>query len=498
MRSQPALSVDFDPLATWYGKVRFPKQEQMLFDPHGPDGCPFWQGFLGGRGASKTFTAGRKTWLLSALNPTPEGDTRRVMIAMMGRSMTEVQQKMLPPFYEACADFRRATGVQWITGYDTDLQEIYFANGSGMYLLSYNDMGTLNRMGRGLNLAAVIVDELMWGSGVSSDAVVKTITPAIRDPRAKHKCFVWFSSPNGLRGIAKKHKNHFGDPNWFLVHATARDNPYMLDEDIARLSEGLSKSEIQQEIDGICLQPGAAVFHEFDEDRHIIPWRWSSRCRNVIGIDWGKGHAYICAIQVTEDGRWIVAAERKVTDTTRLRFRKVVEEFVEEVKDASNREIFMMACDRAVKSERNWLTNRFDDEVEAGVRYLTKKRQQRIDWGLNCISGMLDPVIGDSRLFLAASLSSSTDDAAMGLRGAFTEYVNVQYRAPDGELITIDEPSKKTNADHPMDALRYAICCSVDEEVLHGGHLLPVLDESSPTEHDDEDGGRDSEGRGRR
>jgi len=493
------MRVDFDPNEVWYGagKVPFPKQQQFLFDPHAPDGCAFYQGWLGGRGSGKSVGLGRKAFLLSLLNPGVEGDPNPVMGALMGRSMTEIQLKLLPHFDAAMDDFRRVTGITWRRTYNTDLQLMTFANGSGMYLLSYNDAATLSRMARGLTLGWIVTDEIMWGSAVSSNDVVRTAVACLRDPRAPHKCFVWGSSPNGLRGIAKKHHVAYGSANWYLVHTKARDNPHLRDEDIARISEGLSKAEQQQEIEGICLQPGNVVFHEYAEERHLVTWTPSSACRNVIGIDWGKGHAYICAIQVTEDGRWFVWREEKVTDTTRMRFRDVVKRFVDQVEDETGRPIFLMACDRAVKSERNWLFNCYDDQVEAGVQYLNKRKSMAIDWGLNCISGMLDPVAGEPRLFLSASLSASIEDASMGIRGAFTEYVNVQFRAPDGEMITIDEPSKKTNADHPMDALRYAICCSVNEPMLHGGHKLPVfLDESSPVDEDEEK--FETRGQGRR
>lgn len=490
------MRVEIDLNELWYGEdqVPFPKQQQFLFDPFSKDGCPFYIGWLGGRGAAKSVGLGRMALILSMLNGAPEGDPKPVMGGMMARSMTEVQLKVLPHFDAACDDLRREYGITWRKNYDTDLQLMTFANGSGMYLLSYNDLATLNRMARGLNLAWIVVDELMWGGAVSSNAFIKAAVAAIRDPRALYKCLVWGSSPNGLRGIAKKHHNYFGSENWYLVHSTAHDNPHLNPEDIARLAEGLSRAEYEQEIEGICLQPGNVVFGEYSEERHLVAFTPSSRNRNLIGVDWGKGHAYICAVQVSEDGRWYVWRELKVTDTTRLRFRADVERFVDEVEEETGRPIFMMACDRSPRSERNWLMNRYDDECEAGVRYLNKRQAQRIDWGLNCISGMLDPVIGDPRLYLAASLSASIEDATMGLRGAFTEYVNVTFRAPDGEMITIDQPSKKTNADHPMDSLRYLVCTSVTEEVLHGGHKLPsFLDESSPVEEDE--GGRPSQRR---
>lgn len=479
----------------WYGRIPFPKQEQFIFDPHGPDGCPMFQGWLGGRGSAKTTGLARKAHLLSVMNPGETGSGRPVMGAIMGRSMTEVEQKILPWLWEAHGDLKRETGITWLKTADSDSQVLRFANGSGCYLLSYGDRATLERMGRGLTLAWCCTDELMRCPAVSSDDHMTVMVPALRDPRARQRAYVWVSSPNGLRGVTRRHyhgklKN---DPNWYLTHSTCFDNPYLLPADIERIKAGLSEAMWEQEGLGICLQPGHVVFHEYDDDLHVRPWAWSEYARTLIGIDWGLSHAYVCAVQVTEDGEWHVCDERKVTDTTRLRFRRVVEKFVDDVKDKCGGEIYMMACDRAVKSERAWLENKYDSECEAGVQYLSERQDQRIDWGLAAISGMLAPMDGDPRLFLSASLSATTDEATMGMRGAFQEYVRAQFKADTGELVTSDKPSKKTNADHQIDALRYLICCSAGEELLHGGHKIPYLTEDTGAHRgtDDEDDDND-------
>lgn len=485
--------VELDYQRLWYSQVPFLKQQQFLFDPHGPDGCPMYQGTHGGRGSGKTGALGRKAYLLSLLNPGERGRAP-VMGAIMGRSMSEVEVKILPWLWEALGDVKRETGVEWLKSHDSDSQQLRFANGSGCYLISYGDRATLERMGRGLTLAWCIADELMRCPAVSSEDVLTVMAPALRDPRARHRCFAWGSSPNGLRGIVRRHYNAYqrGDKNWFLVHTTCHDNPHLKPEDIARIKAGLSDAMWQQEGLGICLQPGHVVFHEYDEDIHVVKRAWSEHARTLIGIDWGTGHAYVCTVQVTEDGVWTVMDERKVTDTTRLRFRRVVEDFVSSVRKRCGGDVFMMACDRAVKSERNWLMNRYESECEAGVRYLSERQDQALDWGLAAISGMLQPSEGEPRLFLSASLSPTTEDAVMGMRGAFQEYVRAQFRADTGELVTSDRPSKKTNADHQLDALRYLVCCSADEELLHGGHRVPYLTEDTGAYHgsdDDEDDG---------
>ena len=55
-------------------------------------------------------------------------------------------------------------------------------------------------------------------------------------------------------------------------------------------------------------------------------------------------------------------------------------------------------------------------------------------------------------------------------------YTYATFRTETGEVVLTSTPSKRTNADHPIDALRYAICCSAFDERLHGGKTLPYLD----------------------
>ena len=55
-------------------------------------------------------------------------------------------------------------------------------------------------------------------------------------------------------------------------------------------------------------------------------------------------------------------------------------------------------------------------------------------------------------------------------------YTYQRVRMDSGDLVATNTPSKKNNADHPIDALRYALCSSRRMIELHGGSRLPFID----------------------
>jgi hypothetical protein len=135
-----------------------------------------------------------------------------------------------------------------------------------------------------------------------------------------------------------------------------------------------------------------------------------------------------------------------------------------------------MTCDPAVAHEKSWLVNKYSHEVEAGVLTLEKTKERGVAWGLHLMSSMLDPHDGAPRLLVSDELSATTSDVEMGFRGALATYAYAQVRNEVGELITTNEPSKRNNADHPIDTVRYLVCVSRFMDELHGGRALPFID----------------------
>lgn len=460
----------------WYGKRRHPIQERFIFGPHRVDGCPGYQGLLAGRRFGKTVALVRKAILLILLNPGSTEDP--VWGGIYGRTRREAEKRIIRPLLRELRNLRRDLGIDLAPRWDKQNQEIHFANGSAVLIGSYGKNDSLENQ-RGDTIGWALVDEIER-SFMAAEDILSVIAVAISDSRALHSCFCWASSPNGLRGMPRMHHEAFlaGDPDFFLVTGTIRDNPYLKPRQVETIKSGLSWRMWLQEGLGVCLSPQHVVFVEWDEQRHVVDYTWDPAELTVIFVDWGTSNAYVGAAKVDRSGRWVVARERKVVETSAPRFREIVREFIDECRRLDRGTMpYLIACDGAVRAERKWLKGVYGQECL--VRWLRKDAEQGIQWGLNLISYMLDPAQKGGRgtkLFVSRDLSPSTDETLMGLRGAMAMYTYQRVRMESGDLVATNEPSKKNNADHPVDGLRYALCVSRRMEALHGGQRLPFID----------------------
>lgn len=467
----------------WYGpdpvtgeSRRHPKQERFIFGPHHPHGCAAYQGMLAGRRVGKTVALVRKAILLLLLNPGDVEDP--VWGGIYGRTRREAEKRIIRPLLAELRAMRRDLGLDLAPRWDKQNQEIHFANGTAILIGSYGKNDSLENQ-RGDTLGWAIVDEIERAF-IAADDILAVIGVAISDRRARHSCFVWASSPNGLRGMPLKHHEAYQrkDKRWFLVTAVIGDNPFLRPEQIESIKNGLSKRMWWQEGLGVCLSPSNVVFPEYDEqNRHLVSYRWSRADQTVIAIDWGTTKAYIAAIKVNERGDWVVARERKETETTRPRFRQVVADFIAQcVADDGGTFPALIACDGAVGSECKWLRNAYGNECP--VKWLRRDAEQGVQWGLNLVSYMLDPARDDGRvrLFVSDELDPTTDPWQLGIRGSFKMYTWHMVRTDTGEMMASDEPEKRNFADDPIDAVRYALCVSRRMDELHGGERLPFID----------------------
>lgn len=479
-----------DLYAYWYGpdpvtgkSRRHPIQERWIFAPFRRDGCAGYQGLLAGRRFGKTVALVRKTLLLILLNPGEPDDP--VWGGVYGRTRKEAEKRIIRPLLRELRAIRRDLGIDLAPRWDKQNQEIHFANGAAILIGSYGKNDSLENQ-RGDTLGWAVVDEIER-SFMSAEDILAVVGVAISDNRAKWSCFCWASSPNGLRGMPRMHHEAWlaNDREFFLVTGTIKDNPFLRPRQIETIKAGLSWRMWLQEGMGICLSPQHVVFVEYDEQRHVIDYDWNPDDLTVVSIDWGTSNGYMCAIKVDLTGRWVVALERKVVEVSPQGFRHSVIDFIAEVMWRDNqRSPQLITCDGAVKTERKWLKGAYGNN--SPVKWLRKDAEQGVGWGLNLISFMLQPAAANdnvaedttrgTKLYLAKSLDATTDEQLMGLRGAMTMYTYQRVRMESGDLVATNTPNKKNNADHPIDALRYALCCSRRMVELHGGKRLPFID----------------------
>ena len=427
--------------------------------------------FLGGRGTGKSYALTLKAIWLALRNGGEQSEHSKTYVpgALMGRTAREIDDKLEPYILEHLATFKEKTGINLLQSYSGKHQRYTFINGAQIYKISYGRADSL-RKARGYTLAWACIDEIEHAE-VHSKAAFEIVSATLRHPLAKEEVLACATTPDGLRGLTafftKMIRSNHAD--YYAQTATVFDNPYVDDLFRRRLQDGCSPRMWAQEGLGKILRPTEVIFGAYDPLIHVKPATWMPDSYIVCGIDWGEAHAYYCAIQVdARTGVWTVMHERKVEDSSRPEFRRIVE------KEIANlpRKPYMIAADRAVKSENNWLRAVYSEQCEGGIRTCRSKDHQRIMWGVGAISYMLEPGDGHVRLYLADTLSASLETAGRGLRGSFINYRFRKARNQYGEYTVTNTPENNTANCHPLDALRYTITTGAYDEKLNGGRPL--------------------------
>lgn len=427
--------------------------------------------FLGGRGTGKSYALCLKALYLALRNGGTQDKDRRNFVpgAIMGRTSREINDKLEPYLLEHLATFKEKTGINLLQSYSGKHQRYTLINGAQIHKISYGRADSL-RKARGYTLAWAVMDEIEHAE-VYSKAAWEIVSATLRHPLAREQILACATTPDGLRGLTAFFVKMIrgGHPDFYAQTATVFDNPFVDDIFRRRLQEGCSPRMWEQEGLGKILRPTEVVFGQYDPVRHVVKTAWRHDTLIVVGIDWGEAHAYYCAIQVDKmSGKWEVMTERKVEDSSRPQFRRIVKDEIA----ALPRMPYMIAADRAVKSENNWLRGAYSDQVEGGIRTCKSKEHQRVMWGVGAISYMLEPGDAPCKLYMSDELSGHLEMAGRGLRGAFINYRFRKSRNQWGEYTVTNTPESNTASCHPLDALRYAVTCGAYDENLHGGKPL--------------------------
>lgn len=424
------------------------KQAEFLAAPHRN------RFFLAGRGAGKSWTLTLDTLLQAIVNPGCPG-------ALLGRTERDLKKNLLPFLRTHLQTLRDATGFNWIKRYSVDDSAIYLHNGSTIYWQGYERVDKL----RGQNLAWVAADEICW-SEADELTVYETLISCIRVP-CPRPSFAVASSPNGLRGVTKLFRDRQAEehPDFFVARATSYDNPYLDRHVVDSWKDAMSVRRYEQEILALALRPMSAVYGEFREARHVLPWSWKHHpeARWVIGVDWGLNRAVAVAIQVTPDGRWIVADELVRQPESRGHFRVELQRWIEHTCGGVPH---LISADRAVPEENVWLRQLYSPRKSI-VLSLSSKADQYVRSGIAQVQDMLAPVTGEPRLLFAHSLAKTFSGNVAGIVPSMTAYRYMLDR--DGN--PTDIPAKDNLHDHAVDALRYAVVAGSRFKELHGGKL---------------------------
>jgi hypothetical protein len=454
------------------------------------------QYFLGGVGTGKTRALVTKGIYLALRQPGIVG-------ALLGRTGRDLSDTVLPEFWAALEVLQSSLGFSVLRSYNKGLVTATFENSSQIKFRPYDQVDKR----KGLNLAFAGLDEIEYCVGdpqYSYGVIDRRVRRGIPNLRQVFAC----STPAGLRGAIEMFMTRIanGSEKHFIQHATCFDNPWMFDgepcpdcqgareidgtkcircggvglasEYIDALRAGSSKRSWEQEALGRVLKTSAAIFSEWDEAVHVIPWRWQPGLPWVLCVDWGgPAHAYYCAVQVLEhpevvDGRvlpagsWIVAYEEKHDQISRPEFRQRIRRFV------MDRGLpYWVATDRAVVEENRWIRQALKGTKY--IRWCESREEQAVKSGVAMITYMLSPYVGEPRLYVSSELPRTLGIADRGLRGAMLNYQHVVD--PRNPQLVYDDILKDSVNDHPVDALRYGIVTSAKHRQLHGGEWLPFV-----------------------
>lgn len=228
-----------------------------------------------------------------------------------------------------------------------------------------------------------------------------------------------------------------GDPNYYSLHFTLDDNPYVDEAYKRRVKNSLSGVFYKRNYLGLwCLAEGA-IFDFFDRSLHVVRRAPASAEYFIAGIDYGTANAFSCVVigvstgRHDKTGRRLWVEKEYYWDFRKTGRQKTAAEFAADVQRFLEpygvRQIYIDPSALAFKLELQRLKLHpvnADNDVDNGILKLTSEMQQGNLYIMECCPNLIREV------------ESYVWDPKSSEKG-------------------YDEPLKKD--DHAVDALRYAI-----------------------------------------
>jgi PBSX family phage terminase large subunit len=132
-------------------------------------------------------------------------------------------------------------------------------------------------------------------------------------------------------------KGEEGDPNYYSLHFTLPDNPYLTETYKNRIKNSLSGLFYKRNYLGLwCLAEGA-IFDFFDRNIHVVERAPSAAEYFIAGIDYGTSNAFACVLlgvstgKYTQTGKRLWVEKEYYWDSKREGRQKVNSEYANEV-----------------------------------------------------------------------------------------------------------------------------------------------------------------------
>lgn len=228
-----------------------------------------------------------------------------------------------------------------------------------------------------------------------------------------------------------------GDKNYYSLHFTLDDNPYLEESYKARIRNSLSGLFYKRNYLGIwCLAEGA-IFDFFDRSIHIVKRPPRAAEYWIAGIDYGTSNAFACVLigvstgKYTQTGKCLWVEKEYYWDSKKMGRQKTNSEYAEDVsKFLENYAVRNIYLDPSAESfqlelrRKGLHTVHADNDVDNGIQTMTSEMKK-------------------GNLFVCAECENLIKE--------IESYVWDPKSADKG----YDEPLKKD--DHAVDSLRYAV-----------------------------------------
>jgi len=251
----------------------------------------------------------------------------------------------------------------------------------------------------------------------------------------------------GFASMNPSHPNHIikkwidkaeaGDPNYYSLHFTLDDNPYVDESYKQRIRDSLSGLFYKRNYLGLwCLAEGA-IFDFFDPSIHVVSKPPRAAEYWVVGLDYGVSNAFAAVLlgvstgKYTQSGKCLWVEKEYYWDSKKQGRQKLNSEYADD---------FMRFI------EPYAIRGVYVDPSAAGMKEELRRR------GVHVIDGNNDVQYGIERMTSEMSIGNLfVCRECPNLIREIQNYVWDAKKSKEGE----DEPVKK--GDHAVDALRYCV-----------------------------------------
>lgn len=186
---------------------------------------------------------------------------------------------------------------------------------------------------QGRTLSLVYCDEMT----LYPENFINMLDTRLRKPYSKGVCSM---NPTHPSHIVKQwiDKAAQGDPNYYALHFTLEDNPFVDESYKARIKGSLSGVFYKRNYLGLWCMAEGAIFDFFDRDLHVLRKPPTAAEYWVAGIDYGVSNAFACLLigvatgHNTQSGKRIWVEKEYYWDCKKTGRQKVNSEFAEDVK----------------------------------------------------------------------------------------------------------------------------------------------------------------------